>query len=161
MNKERKTSRSDISTLLTLLSADAKSAVLCVLRRVPSLTKVEVRNFPLLHFPRLICLIHGQLHVSAMCEKVCHIWMPMFLSPQYSTMVSFILSNTLSVTEIPPQKDSAKSQSLRLYFQFSITKILKALYTGLNIYSILEEHPNAILKMFFIDKLVNRLRITR
>ena len=56
-------SRSDILTLLTLLSADAKSAVLCVLLRVPSLTKVEVHNFPLLHFPRWFCLIHGQLRM--------------------------------------------------------------------------------------------------
>ena len=35
----------DILTLLTLLSAD-------VFQRVPSLTKAEVRNFPLLHFPK-------------------------------------------------------------------------------------------------------------
>ena len=38
-------SRSDIVTLLPLLSADA-------FQRVPSLTKAEVRNFPLLHFPK-------------------------------------------------------------------------------------------------------------
>ena len=38
-------SRSDILTLLTLLSAD-------VFQRVPSLTKAEVRNFPLLYFPK-------------------------------------------------------------------------------------------------------------
>ena len=46
-------------------------------------------------------------------------------------MVSFILSTTFSVTEIPHQKDSAKSQLLRLYSQYSFTKILKALHTGL------------------------------
>ena len=46
-------------------------------------------------------------------------------------MVSFILSTTFSVTEILPQKDSAKSQLLRLYSQFSFTKILKALPTYL------------------------------
>ena len=48
-------------TLLTLLSADTKSAVFL---RVPSLTIVEVRNFPLLHFPRWLCLVHGQLAIS-------------------------------------------------------------------------------------------------
>ena len=56
--------RSDILTLLTLLSVDAKSAVLCVLLRVPSLTKVEVCNFPLLHFPRRLYLTQGQLGMS-------------------------------------------------------------------------------------------------
>ena len=44
----RNSSRSDILTLLSLLSAHAKSAVLL---KVPSLTKVQVRNLPLLHFP--------------------------------------------------------------------------------------------------------------
>ena len=48
-NITRNLSRSDILTLVTLLSADAKSAVLLM---VPSLTKVKVRNFPLLHFPK-------------------------------------------------------------------------------------------------------------
>ena len=50
-------------------------------------------------------------------------------------MVSIILSTTFTITEILPQRDSAKSQLLR---QFPFTKILKALQTGLNIYSILE-----------------------
>ena len=36
-------------TLLTLLSADVKSTVLL---RIPSLTKVELCNFQLLHFPK-------------------------------------------------------------------------------------------------------------
>ena len=61
-------------------------------------------------------------------------------------MVSFILSTTFTVTEIPPQRDSAKSQLLRLYSKFSFTKILKALHAGLNIYSILEERPKTLLK---------------
>ena len=38
--------------LLTLLSVDAKSAVLCGLLRGPSLTKAEACNLPLLHFLR-------------------------------------------------------------------------------------------------------------
>ena len=72
-------------------------------------------------------------------------------------MVSFILSTTFSVTEMPPQRDSTKSQLLRLYSQFSFTKILKALHTGFNIYNILEERPKALLKMFLID--VDRLTL--
>ena len=55
-NITRNSSRFDILTLLTLLSADAKSAVLL---RVSTLTKVQVHNFPLLHFPRWLCLVHG------------------------------------------------------------------------------------------------------
>ena len=31
---------------------------------VPSLAKVEVRNFSLLHFPRWFCLVNGQLAMS-------------------------------------------------------------------------------------------------
>ena len=42
-------------------------------------------------------------------------------------MVSFILSTTYHVTEISPLRDSAKRQLLRLYSQFSFTKISKAL----------------------------------
>ena len=48
----------NIINILTLLSADPKSAILL---RVPSLTKVEVHNFPLLHFPRWFCLVNGHL----------------------------------------------------------------------------------------------------
>ena len=65
----------NIINILTLLSADAKSAILL---RVPSLTKVEVRNFPLLYFPRWFCLVNGQLAMSlrrvkrsAMCKFYC------------------------------------------------------------------------------------------
>ena len=66
-------------------------------------------------------------------------------------MISYILSTTFSVTEIPPQRYSVKSQLLRRYSQFSFTKILKALNPGFNIYNILEERPKVLLKMFFID----------
>ena len=59
----------NILNILTLLRADAKSAILL---RVQSLTKVEIRNFPLLHFPRWFCLVNGQLAVSATCQKVGH-----------------------------------------------------------------------------------------
>ena len=65
-NIRRNTSTSDILTLLTLLSADAKSAVLL---KVPFLIKVEVCNFILLHFPKWLCLIHGQLAISLRCVK--------------------------------------------------------------------------------------------
>ena len=50
----------------------------------------------------------------------------MLLSLRYLTLVSFILSTTFSVTKIPPRRDSAKCQLLRLYSQFSITKVPKA-----------------------------------
>ena len=63
--------------------------------------------------------------VSATCEKVGPMWMTMFLSLWYSKMVSFILSTTFSVTEIPPRRDSAKCQLL--LFSNSFSKILKAL----------------------------------
>ena len=64
----KKLKRSDILSLLALLSADVKSAVLLM---VPSLTKVEVFNFLLLHFPTWI--LFGSwttCYVSGTCEKV-------------------------------------------------------------------------------------------
>ena len=51
----------NIINILTLLSADAKSVILL---RVLPLTKVEVPNFLLLHFPRWFCLVNGQLAMS-------------------------------------------------------------------------------------------------
>ena len=51
----------NIINILTLLSADKKLAILL---RVLSWTKVEVRNFPLLHCPRWFCLVNGQLALS-------------------------------------------------------------------------------------------------
>ena len=74
-------------------------------------------------------------------------------------MVSFILSTTFSVTKISSRRDSAKSQLLSLYSQFLFSKILKALHTGLSIYSILEQHLKALLKMLLID--VDRLTLPR
>ena len=118
-----------------------KSAVLCVLLMVPSLTKVEVRNFPFLYFPRWLCRIHGQLGTSLRGGKRSVIF----------KCQCFCLSTTFSVTEILPQRDSAKSPLLRLYSQFSFTKILKALHKGFNIYNILEERPKVLLKMFLIS----------
>ena len=74
-NFKRNSSRSDILTLLTLLSVDAKSTVIL---RVSSLTKVPVRNFRLLHFPKWLCLIHGELAMtlrrvkkSVICKYQC------------------------------------------------------------------------------------------
>ena len=61
----RNASKSDTLKLFTLLSADAKSAVVV---RVPSSTKVEGCSFSSLHFPKWLCLIHG--YVSAKCGKV-------------------------------------------------------------------------------------------
>ena len=68
----------NIINILTLLSADAKSAILL---RVPSLTKVQVRNFPLLLFPRWFCLVNRHFalslrHVkrSVICKFQC-LWL--------------------------------------------------------------------------------------
>ena len=78
-------------------------------------------------------------------------------------MVSFILSATFSVIKILPQRDSAKSQLLRLYTQFSFTKKLRtgftALHTRFKYWNILEEHQKALLKIFFTD--VDRLMLPR
>ena len=54
-------SRSDVLVLLTLVGADAKSAGFF---RAPLVTKAELHNFPLLHFPRWLCLLHDQLAMS-------------------------------------------------------------------------------------------------
>ena len=57
-NITRNSSRFNILILLTLLSAVTKLAVLL---RVLPLTKVQLRNFPLLHFTKWLCLVLGQL----------------------------------------------------------------------------------------------------
>ena len=64
----KKLKQSDISTLLTLLNADAKSAALL---RVPSLTKVELRNISLLHFPKCF-QIPKQFMDNFQC--LCDVW---------------------------------------------------------------------------------------
>ena len=121
-NIARNASRSDILTL-TLLSADAKSTVLL---RVPSLTKVEERNFSLLYFLRWLCLIHGQLAmflrlvkrlVIFKCQCFC-----LFDIQQLS-----VLSKHYFLWNSPPRRDSAEFQFLRLHSPFLFTKILKAL----------------------------------
>ena len=65
---------------------------------------------------------------------LCDIWkgasyvnVNVSVSSIFNTMVSFILSTTFSVIEIPPWRDSAKYQLLRLYSQFPFIKVLKAL----------------------------------
>ena len=84
-----------IINILILLSADAKSAILL---RVPSLTKAEVRNFPLQHFPIWFCLVNGQLDMSLRRVNQCFC---LFNIQQWSVL-SFILSTTFSITEILP-----------------------------------------------------------
>ena len=83
----------------------------------------------------------------------------MFLSLRYSRIVSFILSTTFSITEIPPWRDFplevSVATSLFSIFIHQNTKIT----TGLNIYNILEERPKVLLKMFLID--VDRLTLLR
>ena len=108
----------NIIDILTLLSPAAKLAVLL---RIPLLIKVEVSNFSLLHIPKWLCLVHHrQFAISLQRVKRSVIYKFPCFSVRYSTMVSFILSNTFSVTEIPPKRNSAKCQLLRLYSQFSL-----------------------------------------
>ena len=70
-------------------------------------------------------------------------------------MVSFILK----LTKICHQRDSSKSQLLRLYSQFSFTKMLKTLHTGFNIGNIFGERQKVLQKIFLID--VDRLTLAR
>ena len=85
--------------LLTLLSADAKPAVICVLLMIPSLTKVEVCNFLLLHFPRWFCLIPGQLGMSLRRVKRSVIYkcqcFRLFDIQQWSVLSQVLLSPSL------------------------------------------------------------------
>ena len=101
----------NIINILTLLSADAKSAVLL---RVPSLTKDKVHNFPLQHFPTWLCLIRGQLDLSLQRVKrsVIYICQCFFLFDIHQ----FILFPT---KKFSPRRDSAKCQLLRLFSEFS------------------------------------------
>ena len=123
-NITRNSSRSDILILLTLLSVDAKSVVL----RVPSLTKVKIRNFSLLHFPKWLCLVDGQLAVSLLRVKC----LP-FVNANVSVVLIFNNSQLyrkyyfLCYRNSPLKRFSFVSILLRFYSQFSFTKILKAL----------------------------------
>ena len=104
------------------MSADTKSALLL---RVPSLTKVEVRNFSLLQFPRWLCFMDN-------FQCLCDVWKGRSYVNANVTVssifkVSFIWSTAFSVIEIPHRRDPAKCQLLRLHPPFSFTKMLKAL----------------------------------
>ena len=63
----RNSRRSDILTLLTLLSVDVKLAVL----EGSVINQLEVGNFSLLHFSKWPCLVHVS-DMSLTCEKVGH-----------------------------------------------------------------------------------------
>ena len=80
--------------------------------------------------------------------------MLILLSLRYSRIVSFILSTTYSVTDIPPRRDSAKRQLLSIFLHQSTKST-----TGLNINSILDELPKTLLKLGLID--VDRLMFPR
>ena len=120
-NITRNASRSDVLTLLTLLSADAKSAVLL---QVPSLIKVEeVHNFMLLHFPRWLCLINGQPAMSLRRVKwsVIYKYQCFYLYDiQKWSVSSWVLLS--SPQKSPLWRESAKCQLLLLYSQFSFRK---------------------------------------
>ena len=117
----------NITNILTLPSADAKSAILL---RVPSLTKVEVRNFRLLHFSRWFCLANGQLAMSlqrlkrsVICKIQCFCG---FDIQQWSVLSQVLLS---------PSQKSALNPSLKRFSKMSVatstfsffTKMLKPL----------------------------------
>ena len=124
-NITRNPSRSDILILLTLLSVDAKSVVL----RVPSLTKVKVRNFSLLHFPKWFCLVDGQIAMSLVRVKC----LP-FVNANVSVVLIYNNGQLYRryyftcYRNSPLTRFSYVSMLLRLYSQFSFTKILKALH---------------------------------
>ena len=116
---------SDILTLTTLPSARVKSAVF---QRVPSLNKVQVRNFSLLHVPRLLCLIRGQFNMYLWLVKrsiICECQLFCIFDIQNRSVfcyVPFSLSQKFLA-----RRNSAQCELLCLYFQFSSTKIRKAL----------------------------------
>ena len=85
----RNSSTSNVLTLLTLLSADEKSAVLLT---VPSLTNVEVCIIPLVHFPRWLCLVYGQLATSPGHVKRSYV--------NANVSVSSIFNNGFALEEI-------------------------------------------------------------
>ena len=123
---------------------------------VPSLTKVEVFNFPLLHFPTWLCLVHGQLVMSLGRVK-------RFIYVNANVSVSSVLINGqfyLNYYFLHHRNSSSKrfsqmsiATSLFLMFIHQNTKST----TGLNIYNHLQERPKALLKMSLID--VNRLTL--
>ena len=97
-----------------------------VLLRFPSLTKVEVGNFPLLHFPRWLCLVREQLdmslrHVekSVQCKYQCFCH---FDIQKWSVLSSVLLSPT---QKFSLRRNLATSIAASLFSIF--TKILKAL----------------------------------
>ena len=116
---------SDILTLTRLPSACVKSAVF---QRVPSLNKVQVRNFSLLRFPRLLCLIRGQFNMYSWLVKmsiICKCQLFGLFDIQNRSVfcyVPFSLSQKFLA-----RRNSAQCELLCLYFQFSSTKIRKAL----------------------------------
>ena len=151
-NMKRNSSRSDISTLLALLSADAKSAVLL---RIRWLTKVEARDFPWLHFPRWLCLVHGQL-VSATWKGRSYVNARVSVSSMFNNSQFYFKYYFLR------HKNSPRSIELVSIVQYLFSILIHQntkSTTDLNIYSILKERPKTLLKMFLID--VNRLKLTR
>ena len=81
--------------------------------------------------------------------------MPIILPLRYSAMVSFILCNSFSVTEIPNSKKLSTNCYVSVPNFHQNTKSTTDLY----IYSILEECLKAVLKMLLIDS--DRLTLPR
>ena len=117
---------SDILTLTRLPSACVKSAVF---QRVPSLNKVQVRNFSLLRFPRLLCLIRGQFNMYSWLVKmsiICKCQLFGLFDIQNRSVFCYV-PFSLSFSLFLARRNSAQCELLCLYFQFSFTKIRKGL----------------------------------
>ena len=88
-----------------MLSADAKSAILL---RVPSLNKVELRNFPLLHFPRWFCLVNGQLAISLRRVKrsvICKFQCFWLFDIQQCSVLSLVLFSPSHKSPLSPKEN--------------------------------------------------------
>ena len=137
----RNATRWDIWTLLTLLSADAKSAVAL---KPPSSTKVEVHSFLLIHLPRWLCLIHGQLSMSMWYAKrsITSKCFCLFDIRKYSDLSQVPLSHS---QKFPPQIQLHVNCFISIVnFHSPNTGTTRIPY----IYHILKEIPKAVLKMF-------------
>ena len=117
----------------------------------PSLTKVEVRHFPLLHFPRELAMSLRRVNRSVICkcQYFCH------FDIQHSQLYRkyYFLCHRNS-----PSKRFSEVSIATSSFSIFIYQNTKS-STGLNIYNILEECRKALLKMFLID--VDRLTLPR
>ena len=151
----KKLYQSDISTLLTLLNADAKSAVLL---RVLSLTKDEIGNIPLLNFPKCFQIPKWFMD-NLLC--LCNMWKGRSYTNENVSVSSifnngqFYLKYYLPCHRNLPSKRLSKAIATSLFSIFIHQNIKST--TSLNIYNILEKYPKALLRLCLID--VDRLKL--